>query len=238
MNSKKLLLFNLFTLGLLLAIMVKEHYPQKVWHYFKKKPEVKDEKIQYWLNRDQLFEALPHDSNSIVFIGTSLTENFELNEIFKNCAIKNRGITSDVTEGILNRLNPVILDQPKKIFLEAGINDLGKGYTSAQLVANYKLIIEKLQKACPNTQLFLQSILPVANKGQYPTYNNPQINAAIVTVNSQLKALALAKNVTYIELYNSFVINNELNSKYVIQDGIHLNGEAYKLWAELLKPYL
>lgn len=238
MNRKVLIIFNLFTLLLLVALLVKEHYPQKIWHYFKKAPEVKAEKLNYWLNRDQLFEALPHDSNSIVFIGTSLTENFELTEIFHQCNLKNRGITSDITEGILNRLSPVIKDQPKKIFIEAGINDLGKGISEVKLVANYTEIIKRLQLATPNSQLYIQSILPVANKGQYPTYNNPEINAAILRVNEQLKSLAESRKVIYIELYNNFVSNGEMNPQYVIDDGIHLNGEAYKLWAQLLGPYL
>lgn len=238
MNKKSLIILNLLTLICLLAILVKEQYPQRIWHHFKKAPEVTNEHINYWLNRDQLFEALPHDSNATVFVGTSLTENFELTEIFKNCNFKNRGITSDVTEGVLNRLSPIIKDQPKKIFLEIGVNDLGKGVTAVQLLKNYGLIIDKLQANCPHTQLYIQSILPVANKGQYPTYNNPEINKAIVNVNAELKTLAENKKVTYIDLYSSFVNNSEINSKYVIEDGIHLNGEAYILWAKLLQPYL
>lgn len=238
MSKKVLLLTNLFTILVLITILLKEDYPQKIWHYFKKEPAVKHEKLTYWLNRDRLFESLPHDSNSIVFIGTSLTENFEFTEIFHQCNIKNRGITSDVTEGILNRLSPIILAQPQKIFLEAGVNDLGKGVSEAQLLDNYAKILEKLQSACPHTYLYIQSILPVANKGQYPTYNNPTVNAAIVRVNNQLKVMAETKKIIYIDLYNNFAKNGEIDSKYVVDDGVHLNGEAYKLWAQLLGPYL
>ena len=237
MNKKVLIGLNILTLCLLTAIVLKEHYPQKIWHYFKK-PAQQHEKLNYWLNRDQLFKALPHDSNAIVFIGTSLTENFELNEIFHQCNYKNRGITADVTEGILNRLDPIILDQPKKILIEAGINDLGKGVGETQMLINYAAIIDKLQKECPKTQLFIQSIFPVANKGLYPAYNNSATNASIVRANKALEALAIAKGIIYIDLYPNFTANGEIKPEYVIEDGIHFNGAAYNLWAQLLGPYL
>jgi len=237
MNKKVLIGLNLLTVCLLTAIVLKEHYPQKIWHYFKK-PAQQHEKLSYWLNRDQLFKALPHDSNSIVFIGTSLTENFELNEIFHQCNYKNRGITADVTEGILNRLEPIILDQPKKILIEAGINDLGKGVGETQMLKNYTAIIDKLQKECPKTQLFIQSIFPVANKGLYPAYNNSATNVSIVRANKALQALAIAKGIIYIDMYPNFALNGQIKPEYVIEDGIHFNGAAYNLWAQLLGPYL
>ncbi len=238
MNKKVLLGLNIITLCLLTVIVLKEHYPQKIWHYFKKPSHKAHEKVGYWLSRDQLFKALPHDSNAIVFVGTSLTENFELNEIFRQCNYKNRGITADVTEGILNRLDPIIEDQPKKIFLEAGINDLGKGVGETQMLTNYTAIIDRLQKECPKTQLLIQSIFPVANKGQYPAYNNSATNATIVRANKALQALATAKGIIYIDLYPNFTANGEIKPEYVIEDGIHFNGAAYNLWAQLLAPYL
>lgn len=238
MNKKVLIGFNILTLVCLMLVLWREKYPQKIWHYFKKTETVKPEKISYWLNRDELFKALPHDSNAIVFIGTSLTENFELNEIFHQCHYKNRGITSDVTEGILNRLTPIIQDQPKKIFIEAGINDLGKGVSEADLMTNYTKIIETLQKETPKTQLFIQSIFPVANKGHYPKYNNSATNAAVVRVNTALKKLAEQKQITFIDLYPNYALNGEINPSYVIEDGIHFNSAAYALWAQLLGPYL
>jgi lysophospholipase L1-like esterase len=238
MNKKVLIGFNVLTLCLLTVIVLKEHYPQKIWHYFKKPAQEENKKLSYWLNRDQLFKALPHDSNSIVFVGTSLTENFELTEIFHQCNYKNRGITSDVTEGILNRLDPIILDQPNKILIEAGINDLGKGVGETQMLSNYKAIIDRLQRECPKTQLLIQSIFPVANKGLYPNYNNSATNAAIVRANKALQALATNKGIIFIDLYPNFTTNGQIKSEYVIEDGIHFNGAAYNLWAQLLGPYL
>ena len=95
-------------------------------------------KIKYWLERQELFEVLPKDSNSIIFLGNSLTQHFELVELFHNMNIKNRGINGDIIEGVLNRLTPIIETQPKKLFIEIGINDLGNGISKDRVIINYK----------------------------------------------------------------------------------------------------
>ncbi len=238
MNKKSLIICNIITFILLIGLLVKEHYPQKIFAKFRKQPVVTDHKIYYWLNRDKLFEALPRDTGSIIFLGTSLTENFELNELLGRCNIKNRGITADKTEGILNRLQPIIEDQPKKLFLEAGVNDLGKGVSIQELISNYNKILDRLQKESPGTQLFIQNVLPVSNTGEYPAYNNPKVNADIKTVNKELLAIAEKRKLTYIDLYSKFELNGEINPKYVISDGIHLTGPAYAVWTEILRPYI
>ena len=101
----------------------------------------KNLKIKYWLNRQELFEVLPKDSNSIIFLGNSLTQNFELVELFKNINIKNRGINGDIIVGVLNRLKPIIQTQPKKIFIEIGINDHGAGISKDSVIINYKELL-------------------------------------------------------------------------------------------------
>ena len=52
---------------------------------------VKSNKIEYFLNRQQYFEVFPTDSNSIVFLGNSLTQNFDVTELLQDIRIKNRG---------------------------------------------------------------------------------------------------------------------------------------------------
>ena len=44
-------------------------------------------------------------------------------EIFQNPNIKNRGISGDVTEGILYRINEITESQPLQVFLMIGTND-------------------------------------------------------------------------------------------------------------------
>ena len=72
---------------------------------------------QFYYQRSTLFEKLPIDSDDIVFLGNSITNGCEWHELFNNPNIKNRGISSDVSMGVYDRLDPIIKGKPAKIFL-------------------------------------------------------------------------------------------------------------------------
>lgn len=238
-QTKILLISNIIILTILVWLLIRENYPQRI--YQKLNPsEIKESnsKISYWFSRDELFEVLPKDSNSIVFLGNSLTQQFELAELFRNVNMKNRGIVGDITKGVLQRLNPIVALQPKQIFIEIGINDLFMNIPQDTLLQNYAQIIDTIKLHCPKTKLYIQSIFPVSNsKPSLETFDTKKINDGIKLVNEKLKRLASSKKTNYIDLYNKFVLNGELADKYTT-DGLHLNGGAYMLWTETLKPYI
>lgn len=100
-------------LSLLLGIAIAT--AQEVYHY-----------NLYYYQRATLFEELPIDNDDIVFLGNSITDNCEWHELFDNPNIKNRGISSDVSMGVYDRLNPIVAGKPAKIFLMIGINDVSQ----------------------------------------------------------------------------------------------------------------
>ena len=200
--------------------------------------EEKQPEMTYWLNRQELFESLPTDSNSIVFLGNSLTQNFELAEFFPNYKIKNRGINGDVSVGILNRVKSITDLHPSKIFVEMGINDLGTGVSRESILKNYNSLIDFIQSECKSTKIYIQSTFPVENGGRrYPNFCNERVNAEVVKLNTSLEDLAIEKKITFINVYPHLELNGQLNPMYSV-DGIHLNGAGYLLWAEILKPFV
>lgn len=202
------------------------------------KGQLQKSKITYWLNKDELFENLPIDSNSIVFLGNSLTENFELAELFQNLKIKNRGINGDIIDGVINRINPIVLSNPKKIFIEIGINDLGRGSHKDTLINKYKTLVEILQTKLPKTKIFIQSLFPTEiGRKELKTYCTKEVNRDVIEINSELSKFALKRKITFIDTYSSFVLQGQLNPKYSV-DGVHLNGAGYKLWTQILQPYV
>jgi len=232
---KKLLIASLI-LNLLAGIFA----IKKVYQRYQDRLEVnaKESQISYWLNRDEVFEKLPIDSNSIVFIGTSLTQHFELAEIFQNLKIKNRGITGDDLRGITHRLEAIIRSNPEKIFIEAGINDLALGHSVAQILNEYQLLIETLQKRLPKTKLYIQSILPtVIGSEYYKSHCNQAVNQKIVKLNTALQQFAAVQKITFINTYPAFALEGQLNPTFSA-DGLHINGTGYLLWAKILRTYL
>ena len=200
---------------------------QEVYHY-----------NLYYFQRATLFEKLPVDSDDIIFLGNSITDNCEWHELFDNPNIKNRGISSDVSMGVYDRLEPIVQGKPAKIFLMIGINDVSHDLSTDSIVGNIAKIVRKIRKETPSTQLYIQSMLPTNDSfGQYRKIvgKAPQI----VEINQKLEQLAASEQCTYIDLYSHLITpgTTELNPAYT-NDGLHLLGDAYLVWKEVLQPYM
>ena len=233
MRNFKLFFFLSLLINIVLGIII---FKDKFYKYFDNYKE-KSNNV-YFLNRDELFKVFPKSKNSIIFIGNSLTQNFEFAELFQNLSIKNRGIIGDYTSTLYNRLEPIIEEKPEKIFIEIGINDLGINLPNDSLVNNYIKIIDKLQSKTPNSKIYIQSIFPVKNDSQYlKSITNPEVNKNVVLVNKELKSICEKKKMTYIDIYSSFELEGQMNPKYSI-DGVHLNGTGYLLWRDKLKSFI
>lgn len=189
----------------------------------------------YHQMRKQMFEQMPNSETEIIFIGDSLTDQGEWAELLGNNNIRNRGISGDTTDGVLNRLNEITASQPQKLFLMIGANDLWNEQKPASEIAQtYRLILEKIQQQTPETQVFIQSLLPM-NTLQYPISVN---NSDIIAVNRHLQNLARDFSYTYIDLHQHFTNDQkQLDPLYTI-DGVHLNGKGYLNWAKIVTPYV
>lgn len=186
----------------------------------------------HYYERTTLFNELPIPPDSIVFLGDSLTFRTEWSELFPEKNVINRGIGGDTTEGVLDRLAPVIAAKPKQIFLLIGVNDL-KSHSISETLKNYSMIINRIQAGSPNTEIFIQSLLPINNN----KYGKILTNDKIKDMNKELRSLAKNSQVHYIDLYSSFARNDQLPEEYTV-DGIHLTGKGYILWRESIKEYV
>ena len=74
----------------------------------------------YYGRRATLFDELPIGKKDIVMLGNSLTDGAEWNELLDNRHVKNRGIVGDIVQGYIDRLEPILKGQPKKIFILGG----------------------------------------------------------------------------------------------------------------------
>jgi hypothetical protein len=114
----------------------------------------------YWHSKD-MFDHLTYSRNEIVFLGNSITDSAEWFEIFNNKRCRNRGISGDVTEGILLRLDAVSKLKPSSIFLLIGINDLSRNMTVDEIMTNYREILRRIKNEIPRTKVYVQSVMPL-----------------------------------------------------------------------------
>lgn len=185
--------------------------------------------------RIELFSNTTIPENSIIFVGDSLTQRGLWNELLPEGNTINRGINSDSTEGVYNRLDEVIESKPSDVFLMIGINDLRYEIPTVELLNNYKRILNKLHKEIPETKVYVQSILPV----RYDASMDVSMisNKEIKRINSELVELANELGYEYVDLHSLYEESGEMNNE-LTTDGIHLNGEGYRVWKDILSNYV
>ena len=192
----------------------------------------------YYNQRRTLFELLPDTKKEIVFLGNSITDGGEWIELFNNKRCKNRGISGDITEGVLFRLEEVTRSKPSKVFLLIGVNDLARGISKDTVFTNICKIAENIRSASPKTKVYVQSIFPVnASFGMFEKHVDK--GGEVIFVNTKLKKWCGENGFFYVDLYSHLVTpGTELLNPAYTNDGLHLLGAGYLKWAEVVKPLL
>lgn len=180
------------------------------------------------------FRSFPNSTKDIIFLGNSITAGVDWMELLGKTNVRNRGISGDITFGVLERLDEVTEGKPAKVFILIGINDISRNVPDSVIVDNYKSIIARIKKESPATKIYFQTLLPVNNEfTQFKNHYNKDEH--ILFVNAALKSLAASEKITLIDLYPHF-LNEEkkLDKKYTI-DGLHLNAAGYQVWKTILQ---
>lgn len=182
----------------------------------------------------QLFKSYPNSEKDIIFLGNSITAGTDWMELMGRTDVRNRGISGDITFGVLERLDEVTEGKPSKVFILIGINDISRNIPDSLIVCNYQKIICRIKKESPSTRIYLHTLMPVNNEfTQFKNHYNKDEH--ILFINQELKKIAKKENVTLIDLHPHFLNENKkLDKKYTI-DGLHLNAAGYQLWADILK---
>lgn len=183
------------------------------------------------------FRSYPNSRKDIIFLGNSITAGTDWAELLGNPNCRNRGISGDITYGILARLDEVTEGQPAKVFLLIGINDIQHNTPDSIIISNYRKIVQTIKSASPRTKVYVQTLLPTNNTfTQFKNHYNKDEH--IAAVNEGIRKIAAEEKVTCIELNKAFQDAEGKLDKKLTMDGLHLNAEGYKLWAGILKPYL
>jgi hexosaminidase len=191
----------------------------------------------YYHQRVTHFKTLPKTKNDIIFLGNSITDGAEWSELFADSRIKNRGISGDISAGVLNRIDEIALRKPAKVFLLIGINDLSRNTSTDSIFKNITRIASYLQQESPSTKLYVQSLLPV-NDVYKKFGGHTSKGEQVKTLNANLKQNAATYQYTFIDLHSSFCDESGKLLKQLSNDGLHLKGDGYLLWKHLVYPYV
>ncbi len=171
-----------------------------------------------------------------VFIGDSRTvamTSFDLIEDY-NCYAENgmSHVTALTKAFVEVGYNTVTLSEalstvkPYRVVISYGINGISF-FTEEEFFEDYQALIDLVKEASPDTDIIIQSILPVSRYFELSDfkYNNDKIDL----YNSKLRQLAASNEIYYLD--TSHLLKNEENSldpKYDSGDGLHLSEAAYE----------
>lgn len=179
------------------------------------------------------WKAEPLRKKDYVFLGNSITAGTDWAKLLGLPQAKNRGISGDITFGVLERLQEIIDAKPAKIFILIGINDVSRNIPDSVIVENYKKMISRIRKGSKKTKIYFNTLLPV-NAAFEKFKNHYGKDDHILWINDQIRQLG-AKNVTIIDLYNQFTDKDKHLRAELTKDGLHLIPEGYKVWADFLQ---
>lgn len=180
-------------------------------------------------NKVRTFKALNRDvpKGGIVFVGDSITQDYNVYEAFPGRVVYNRGIGGDTTEGLSKRMDVSIHElKPSIVVLLIGTNDFALLKTTPEQIFNrIRRIVLEIKVAHPKAKIILQSVYPV-NETIDPKTVLPRTNPLIDQLNDYLKTI---EGITYLDLSSKLKDQEGRFQKDYTLEGLHVSPEGYAL---------
>lgn len=201
----------------------------------------------WWMPRHEgVVKAAKAGGAPVVFIGDSITHFWESHgknvwqQHFAEGKYRamNLGFSSDRTEHVLWRLANGELDgfEAKVIVLMIGTNNTGhfpiEKEKPEDTIVGVKAVLDSIQAKQPNAKIILTSIFP---RGVKATDANRLRNNR---VNDGIQKFADGQKIIWCDFGGKFVTEDGTLPKAIMGDALHPGAAGYKIWAEVLIPYL
>jgi lysophospholipase L1-like esterase len=216
-----LLSVNILLLGIGMVLLIRNFNLVKMAFWRLKGKN--ENRWQVEVEKHQLYNTKVTKVNCIM-LGNSITQQAQWNELLGRDDVLNRGISGDVTQGMLQRLPEIISLKPRLIFIMAGINDIVfRSRQPEDIFVDYKRMLNTLEQ---------QHIEPVVTSTLFVTYD-ADANVKVAALNKLLQHYCKEQGLRFIDLNAGLSENNTLLEKYTF-DGLHLNAAGYAVW----KPHV
>jgi len=189
-------------------------------------------------NKIKSFKVLNQQvpKGGIVFLGDSITQDYNVYEHFPGRLVYNRGIGGDTTPGVINRLD-VSVDElkPSVVVLLIGTNDYALLKTNTQdIFERYQEIVSKIKHNNPETKIMIQSVYPV-NETLDPMTVLPRSNHEIDKLNALLKTI---EGVIYLDIQKILKDEHGRFHKDYTLEGLHVSPKGYELISKEIEKLL
>lgn len=183
--------------------------------------------IQKGASSESLFATCKTRNIKIVMLGDSITYGGDWRRLLSRNDIANKGVRADTTKDFLKRLSEIYDLKPELCFIMGGINDIARKVPVETIFSNYIKIITGLRS---------RNIRPVVQSTLYVSAKRPdwkERNRKVDELNRLLEAYCKANGIRFIDVNKELSINGALNPVFTY-DGVHLSGNGYAIWRELI----
>ena len=172
----------------------------------------------------------------VVFIGDSITNNWDLDKYFPGKPYVNRGIGWQNTAQMLLRFRQDVINlHPRVVVILGGTNDISGAYglmSLEDIESNYQSMAQLARSN--GIEVIFASVLPVHNYtpvalDMYATHPPEKILA----LNRWLQEYCQANGYVYLDYHQALVDEKGLMRKDFSEDGCHPNATGYHVMAPL-----
>lgn len=188
--------------------------------------------IQSWpgvTQRQSQLELLPIDSGAVVMLGDSHVSHGEWASWLPTRSLLNRGISSTAVAHVAAFAKTIPLQNASAIVLQLGTNDL-LFLDAARALDGYQDFVEELQARTGVEAIVLCTVPGVNNDVRWTGIDSD----AAAAFNVGLRELARARGWRLCDVARALGSEGGQLPAHLTDDGVHLRGEGYRLWAEAL----
>ena len=176
----------------------------------------------------------PPEKGGILFLGSSSIRMWKtLAEDFPKHRVINRGFGGSVVSDSVELVDRLVVPyEPRLIVFYAGGNDINAGKSPEQVFADFKAFVEKVRDRLPKTEIAYISI--AGNPKRWSQVEK------VKTANGMIeKYCAETPGLKFINAFPRMLgEDGQPRPEIFIADKLHMNAEGYKLWTEIVGPYL
>ncbi len=183
--------------------------------------------------RNRWAGRVAQDQQAVVFLGDSITQGWhdDLDGLFPELKVANRGISGDTTRGVLYRLDEDVLSlHPRAVVLLIGTNDLEEKAAPWVIASNIRLIVDRLRAHNPAMPVVICQVMPSSQEKKRPAYLIRRVNQLILELTTD------QPQVTVVDTWKLFAGPQNDATPDLFPDLLHPNNAGYVKWAGALRP--
>ena len=171
---------------------------------------------------------------SVLFVGSSSIRLWKLDESFPDLQTSNHGFGGSHLSDSVHFFDRIVTPvKPRVIVVYAGDNDIASGKTPETVHQDFCKFADLVKQKVPTCR----KMVYIAIK---PSVKRWALAEQGQKANSLIKGTCEGNpNLLFADIWKP-MLNREGKPRpdLLVEDGLHMNGDGYRIWTEILKPHL